>query len=530
MSDTSCAVFERMDLALDPTLIHRFVVGADAAPVPMTPADAQGTLGDAFATLLLLQNTFPKTAIGVVDAIKAAVPDGDPLRTHMSFVLGEGSHIAFDQRSDQLDRGLRFVVTLGSDANGPPDGPDILISASSPEQTDIELMAWDHQRGGFNFYRSMGNPPAWVFAGNAHDALSGDTQGKGPFESHRSGALLMKELKFPWVHWDSPKAHVFASAFGPGDARAKHEWFTKKAPDGAYTFEFGVAIAAIQRWAKARFDRLLPNGSGTIADPARVMAQILTTSTCNLVSSNRESRTSGPAAPPIDLPRTFFVDVDGLSDVGLEPPPKFEVPNAMYQATLATFDVRLDDENGFSRPGDTHFAFVVPERAFEDLVVLREAKKRGLVTRRLAACLLMTDFANPIFSERRAELMRQVPLEAVVENGKSAFSQELADAIVGAAAADPPGSPASAFAELWSLGADFENEFNSILGSYYEAIAERLGEQAGFDDYFRLAESRRRQGIDELPIFGEFKLLFARTSIPTDTRLDMRSDGSVVQR
>ena len=63
------------------------------------------------------------------------------------------------------------------------------------------------------------------------------------------------------------------------------------------------------------------------------------------------------------------------------------------------------------RKGDTHFCFLVPERAFEDQAVLREAIEIGLVTKRLAACLLMVDPWNPIFSDRRRALLRHVPAD-----------------------------------------------------------------------------------------------------------------------
>ena len=55
---------------------------------------------------------------------------------------------------------------------------------------------------------------------------------------------------------------------------------------------------------------------------------------------------------------------------------------------------RAGRHEGFDRPGDTHFAFLIPERAFEDQEVLRAAMRIGLVSPRLAASLLMTDFAN----------------------------------------------------------------------------------------------------------------------------------------
>ncbi len=523
MSDVTCAVFAK-NVSLDPVLVHRFVVGEDANPQPLSAAEAAGELGDDFATLVLLRGVFPQTAEETVDAIKAAVPEGHRLNDQMTFVLGEGSQIAVTPESAALRRGIRFLVTLGATSNGPPEGPDILISVFFPQQTGIELMAWDHQTGGFNYYRSMGRPSAWVFAGNSRHALVDPTEGKGPFESHKSGALLMKELKVPWLHWDSSFARIFATAFDPNDERREHPWFEAKEPGGAYAFEFAVARPAIARWARARFDalRLSP---GPIERPARIIEQIVTTPTINIVSSVRESAAAAASADPVELPSTFFIDADGLGEVGLEGPPQFTVTGTIYARALRTFDARLDDDNGFVRPGDTHFAFAVPERALEDIVVLREALKIGLVSRRLAASLLMTDFPNPIFSERRATLLAHVPANALVTDGASSFSQEMADSILAAAAVAADGAAEQEFAERWEIGEDFDDTFNQLLRAYYDAVSSRLTMQEGFDAYFRLAESRRNRVRETMPIF-ESPLLFARTNIAPDA-LSMGADGRV---
>jgi len=525
VSDTSCGVFAR-DASLEPDRVHRFVVGEDAEPRALSAAEAAGELGDAFATLVLLQGTFPQTAEETVDAIKQAVGASDPLRNQMSFVLGEGSQIPFDAETAGLDRGLRFVVTLGATANGPPDGPDILISVFDPRSRGIELMAWDKRTGGFNYYRSMGNPPAWVFAGNSRHALLAATRGKGPFESHMSGALLMKELKLPWINWDSPSARIFATAFDEDDDRRRHPWFTGKEPGGAYTFEFEVAKPAIARWARARFAALAAGG-GSIDDPRLIMEQIVGTPTANLFSSLRESESAVANSNPVELPPTFFVDSDGLAEIGLSGPPQFVVAGDVYAATLERFGVTLSEGSGFVRAGDTHFAFVILERAFEDLVVLREAMRIGLVSRRLAACLLMTDFPNPIFSDRRRALLERVPASAAVDAGQSTFSQEMADAILAAAGSSPQRSSEREFADLWGVGEGFEGEFNARLNAYYAAVEQRLDDQPSVDRYFELAESRRRRGVAEMPIFSENELLFAKANVPAGTRT-MQRDGSVV--
>lgn len=527
METTGCRIFFRTH-GLDPNVVHRFVVGEDPQARAMSADEAAAELGDPFATLLLLKGKFPKTAEEAVNAVVAAAPAGDKLRKRMSFVLGEGSQIPINGVPSSLDRGLRFLVTLGADANGPPEGPDIFVSAFTPDSDDIELAAWDRKNGGFNYYRGVidadtGAGPAWLFAGNSKHALSEPTRDKGPFQSHKSGALLMKELKFPWVNWDSVAALISPNVFAPNDDRRTHPWFTKKERGGAYTLEIEAMRPAIQRWAKARFDALLAGG-GEIADPRRIMEQLLDSATVNLFSSLRESRTAGKSTP-VDLPATFFVDADALGTLGLDQPPALSVAGDVYVASLKKFDVRLEDGNNkLVQKGDTHFAFVIPERAFEDQVVLQKALEVGLVTPRLAASLLMTDFPNPVFSERRKALLAHVPATAVVKDGQSTFSQEMADAILAAAKDAPAGSPEQEFAERWNVGDDFVAPFNALLATYYDGVTKQLETQKGFDDYFRLAETMRER-VRDMPIF-ENNLLFAQTNIPKAERT-MQEDGSV---
>ncbi len=234
---------------LDDDAVHRFILGSDDRPNKLSPQEATQQLGDRFAQLVLLQGIFPRTAGEVLDAIKQAVPSDDPLREQQFFLVGEGTQIA-PNSGIAGKRNLRFLVTVGKG----PGGPDIILSAFNPDHGTVELMAWDLVAGGFNYYRTVGTSSAWVFAGNSCHALTAPTRDNGPFESHKSGHFLMKELKFPWVHWDSPAAKVVPSILAEEGLR-DHPWVANLAqtPGGAYTLERDVAMPAIRRWTKLDF-------------------------------------------------------------------------------------------------------------------------------------------------------------------------------------------------------------------------------------------------------------------------------------
>jgi hypothetical protein len=513
----SCAAFNELDTPLGDG-IHRFVVGADARPRVLTRDEAAAELGDRFAVLLLLEGVFPKNAGEVLEALDRAVPAGDPLRHTQFFVVGDGSQIPVTPETAGLNRSLRFLASRGTGG----EGPDIMLSAFHPDETDVEVMAWDHAHTGFNYYRTVGESRAWVYAGNSRHALVDPTQGKGPFESHLSGAFLMKELRAPWINWHSPDANIQPSAFAEDDPLADHQWFRQKEPLGAFICETAVARPSITRWATARFDALA--AAGMVADPERVLRQVLTSPAVNLVTSHTESA-NATNVDSIDLPQTFFVDSEALVELlGLPAPPPLAVAADVYLRALGTFEVVLSDGRGFIRPGDTHFAFCVPERAFEDHETMREAIRIGLLTERLAATLLMTDFPNPVFSPRREALLAHVPESAVLTDGSSEFPEQFVAAIVAAAENSGQGSPEREFAELWAAGANWKQQFGELLSAYYDAVVSRLLTDDGFEPYMRLAESRRER-VRRMPI-AESPLLFASTTITSAERA-MRADGTV---
>jgi hypothetical protein len=511
----TCTVFNELS-GLDDAAIHRFVVGEDPTPRVLAGEEAAAQLGDPFATLLLLKGVFPDTAGEVLAALDEATESENPLRKNRFFLLGEGSQIPHTPQTAGLQRNLRFLAARGDG----PDGPDILLSAFHPDESDVEVMAWDRARGGFNFYRTVSDTRAWVFAGNSAHALTPPSERKGPFESHLSGAFLMKELRSPWISWDSPAARIQPSVFAQDDPLRQHPWFAERDGNGAITCEEAVARPSMRRWARVRMGAV--KEAGTVQRPARILRQVLETPTVNLISSHVESAIAD-TVDVIEVPQTFFVDSEALvelEDLGLPAPPPFDVPPEIYHQSLERFGFRMSDGNGFERPGDTHFAFLVPERAFEDIVVEAEAIRIGMLTPKLAATLLMVDFPNPVFSSRRAALMRHVPGPGPVEN----LSERMSDAILAAAQGAPAGSPEDEFAALWSAGEGWQERYALLLQDYYAKVTQRLSTQEGFDAYVRLAESRRER-VRAMPI-TESRLLFAETDIPKAQR-SMRADGAV---
>jgi hypothetical protein len=513
-----------------PGSLRRFVLGEGdnneaQEPQEFDADEGNELLQDPLAQFLLLRGEFPTTATDLLIRLDASIGPDHPLAaaSQRSFVVSEGSQVLRDQSGDaNVSATLRFIVTRGAES---PDGPDLIVSVSGPDSSSVEVMAWDPVNRGFNFYRTAEPDGAWIWAGNSRHALEAPTRGLGPFEAHPSGTFLMKELKRPWVHWHSPDAVMDRRDFRSGDLRAEHDWFLRKR--GAYELEESVAKPAVVRWNRERVEKIA--GSGKLENPAPIFEQIvgapadrLPRPTVNLTSSmTRWSQAL--TGVDVALPQTFFVDVDSLSGLlGLPRPPLLSVAGDRYVRTALAEGIHLED-GSFNENRDSHFAFVVPERAFEDVDLLSQLLARNLlVTPRLALCLLLVDFVNPVFSDERASLLEHIEDFAHDAIDAETYGTALGDHI--ASRADSASPATARFAELWALSEDqLQAEALDQLKAYYDALERRVNTDDGWRDYLRLACSRRAAHEDLL--IHEFPLVLPQSD--ADPNLRMHPDGGV---
>ena len=448
--------------AVDGGSIVRFIVGLDASPTPMTAVKIEDLLNDPLATLLLRRGTFPRTLAEVLAGIDAFNPLPEGLPQQQTFLVGEGSQIRWTPETAILSRQLRFAITRAA-AQGQGGQVDLLISAATsgdPTQTFLQIMAWDAKNQAFNFY-AREQRQTWVWAGNSRFALTPGSRGEGPFDSHVNGTMVMKELRQPWDNWHSMNASISPDVLAPNDPLREDPLFLQRT--GAEHLERSVVRPGVQRWNAARVANAVAL-DGTITDAAFLVRQLFTTTTVNLTSSTLESR-SVRRDQTVDLPLSFFINRDALFDVvGLLPavsPPR--ASGAHYLDSLATFGFALS-AGTFRQDGDTFFAFLVPEPAFEDSDLLDQLVRTRLLSRRFVACVLMVDLPNPIFSSRRATLLQYALNGPAVPAG---WGEGIAARIVEASETTPVGSPEREFASNWALapmpGKPRSNSASSII-------------------------------------------------------------------
>lgn len=509
------------DAGAGPSVLARFVVGLDPQLRPMT-ADETAALGDPFSRGVLLKGRNPQTVRALLEEVAALADPAFPDRR--MFLVAEGGQARLSSDAFEFN-GRVVVVWRGAGADAKPDMMLSTVPVADDPRALLQLAAWSEADRSFHFFERERSGGRWVWAGNSFHALRAPSRGKGPFDSHINGSLVMKELKEPWNHWDSVAATIAPEAIPPGSELRTDPIFADLR--SAHELE-PIVKTAIRRWTLSRMDA--GTQDGRLLDLPDHLRQILWCTSVNLVSSTRVF------GQPIDgtypLPTTFFYDFDAFDflserideEARLLPEGQLRVDAGLYERAVADLGMAMTDDSAASVVvrGDTHFAFLVPERAFEDLAVLRELVEREVMSARTMLCLLMVDFPNPVFSPRRGALLAYSPATAAAGQDGADFDALFVPAV--RAAVTGPGTPEAEFLDLLD-SADLLARCRSELAGYDAAVRRRLGTSAGVIDILELAQSRRRTLADNRSL-AEFRSTMAFGDNPKE-HLAMDIDASV---
>ncbi|MBY5523583.1 hypothetical protein [Rhizobium leguminosarum] len=508
-------------------VLYRRVGGIDTAPRPMDDAELR-RLDDPFGRLLRSTTPFPLTTRRLLTALDERAGTADALPQQLVFLVADGGHVPWTPQTDALQRAFRFVIARGK-------GDFALLVSSSTmadsaaDQAFLQIIGWDDTNKVFHFYERLRGTYFW--AGMSSHALEAGTRGKGPFDSHINGATVMKELRTPWVHWHAPQAGINDNALAPDDPLRDDPLFVSRVT--AERMEAEVARPGVRRWNAARVARSV-DSDGTWRDIRHFVRQVLTDSSVNLATSQTASHLIDDNTP-LRLPLTFFLNSDTLFDtLDLAPDNPADahiaVPGRLYRDSLKLYDVHRSD--GTIRiEGDSHFAFLTPEPAFEDTQLTDALVQAGLLTRRLVAAIAMTDFSNPVFSPRRAALLRYVPATAKGPNAGSTLETEFVAAVRAAADRQEDAAESAEREFLANFDTiDFDSVFRIRITDYLGHLRSGMEDQGAWDGWFRLAEYRRRR-FRRKPL-AEFALTTPRTNIPPTAaalRMTVRGRAEALQ-
>jgi len=513
---------EEFDPTAKPNAIYKFIVGRNqGTPIEMTPAEADQMINGPFANLLLKKNIYPLTLNHVVEAFKQTVDDPNGLDRTDNFLIAENGQIPWKKNARNVDQTARPVVVMGVKEG---IGPDVLVSTSTQvdsESTFLQLMSWDPRSRAYNFYQRLNG--LWIWSGNSFDALASDTRGKGPFSGHLNGGPVMKELKLPWQNWNSISATIGKNAFPSDDPFLTTPYFEEK--QSADIFEKSYKAGAVE-WNRSRIAEAIQERSGVIKAPEKLLRQIICTTNVNLTSSATASGSVDASSSDIRLPFSFFANFEALEVTGVQPEVGVvKIKSAFYLESLKIFDFALKS-NKVSIPGDTHFAFFVPEPAFEDTNLLSQMIESEVMSKKLAACLLMTDFSNPIYSRGRACLERYVPKEIVAGDQGKDLDEKFVGNVYQSENRSIPNTPEYQFLENWNIaGEEWIEDFQGQVVKYFEKIDTLCQTQEGYNQLVRLAESRRNE-FKQTGLY-EFALTFATTNIDESSPLEITPEGVV---
>ncbi len=480
----------------------------DNSPATLLTAGEVAALGDPFFEIVLRDHA-DITSLRAIEQLLQPRAD-----QRLLFVVDE--NIA----NPSLGQGRRAVIAFkGTHAGtGIILNPNVMLSVffSSDNFSDtpdaIEAWGWDNHRGRYNYYRmdDSGTPSlqqTWKFRGSSVSAdLLGPLERRGTcMQCHVNGAPIMKELALPWNNWHSSK---FLASYLRDDwpvGTTERLQGLKEAED----LETQFIIPAVEQFNTRRINAALRrrddtgdiqldnNGDSTILEGRRLLRHLFTTTEVNLISAEQLSgmHPLGPGQPgrpssAVAIPHTFFLNANLLADaLEIREARTFQamsrVESREYRRLVSESGVRID-----GRPGDANFAWFVPEPGNIDNSMVVKLLERKIVSPAFVASVLAIDLENPVFSQRRASLLRFVPnsfdFDPTPPPGAAPHPDRLTTMVIEQLRAANP-SPGSAEAEFLAFLQDPDPvaRLQERVQQYRERVKLRLENQATRQDELR---------------------------------------------
>ncbi|MCR9163591.1 MAG: hypothetical protein ACE37F_15715 [Nannocystaceae bacterium] len=254
----------------------------------------------------------------------------------------------------------------------------------------VEIMALDRDAGEFNYYTVEGGEVA--FHGSSTDILKGDAGRCAA--CHTGGGLVMKELRSPWIHWESPASTPGAAAILDAHADDLGSRFTGSSMES-------VTKAGNREWNETRINTMLqPEGDFT---PADLLQPLFCGSEFNLDTA--ATSTSRISRLPENLFGHCLLTGDSCEGTHSGESRGVSIDQETYDAALEAAGGRVQGTSA----NDTIFALAFVEPAVGDINYLSQLRTMGVIDRDLTRDVLSIDFTRPVESEERCELLAFAP-------------------------------------------------------------------------------------------------------------------------
>jgi Putative peptidoglycan binding domain len=471
------------------------------APQVMSDAD-RAKLKDPLFQLVLKDHADVQT---LTDINKFLKPDSQSVSVVDEHIVDTATKVG----NSPAER--RSVITMRN--KDFTDG-DVMFSIEfTPDQFQspnfIEAMGWDESSGSFNYYKldkRQDEPAAtWKFRGNSKDAdlLSAASRQGTCMQCHINGAPVMKELDLPWNNWESFSAPTPYLRAGNGS------WPIVNAANsplknlkGAQILESPI-MSAITRANGRRIDSLKSSDGKTIVDAKRLLKPLFVTTEFNLISSDTVSAlhpfspSTGRSSSDVSVPGSFFINQKILNNLNIQT--DFSVATVKGQDYDHLIRQTKTTLNG-KQPGDTHFAWSVPEASFLDTDWVRQLDEKAIVPRAFSIAALAIDMETPILSADRAKLWSDKILPAQFAIGDN--GNLIPQVVKNLTALNPAaGTPEAKFLQLLqkpeTVAATVQNQVNQYASRESNLLSDKAKPADRSNEWIRLYKLalKRREAV-----------------------------------
>jgi hypothetical protein len=409
---------------------------SDSSPVEPLSPQQRDTLADPLFNLVLKDHADVTSLPALEDLIQ-------PNKTErQTFVVDE--KIA----DPTLGQSRRAVLTYSGSNKTELLRSNVMLSVAFdsrqfPNQQTVEAWGWDKMQGRYNYYKldTQGTgSPSWKFRGfsNNADKLTVAERNGTCMQCHINGAPIMKELLRPWNNWNSLDFPVnYLNLSFPGSWSVATDSRIDGRLQGGEDLE-GLIVAPISDFNRIKISQRTQtdtngqpvkdsNGLQKVIDGQALLKPLFATTEFNIISADRihsglhpfpKVTINGPSKN-VKIPNSFFLNANLISG---DTPLNYKGLKIRDSQTFSNIAELTPDEYkdlviqsqvtlGGRKPGDTVFAWLVPEPSHIDNDLVDRLMQQGVVTPEFVAAVMAIDLETPILSEKRQKLLDLIPNE-----------------------------------------------------------------------------------------------------------------------
>lgn len=304
-----------------------------------------------------------------------------------------------------------------------------LDQAPSNGKLMVELIAWDYQKGFYNFYELIGQglTAQWFYRGDSKDAFLDNSQLKRQAQPnkpvfgrrmrcsgcHTSGGPIMKELTAPHNDW---WASTRTLPFAPNQPSLELSNWMSNIMEAS---EFAEAV-------KLGIDRLEASRLREQLSFQERLRPLFCTTEINIVSAKLPDNQSEEF---IQVSSHYFVNPLLIEST-------INIPRAHYLKALNDHNIRFPE----NKAPDADHPWLAPVKGYSDQAAISQLILSGTIDQDFASAVLGVDLENPLFSKERCGLLKHVPaptpdwqevLKERLEKDKSTPALELLISLLG---------------------------------------------------------------------------------------------------